>query len=146
MVIVVTIFSTFSCHSFGGVCGEEAHESLRLSFHDAIAFSPALIAKGQPGGGGADGSMITFPDAEPNFAANNGENNSYPKILHPKFLRHHRLCRILDAFLGYPQRLGWRLDPVRCSRRDHPLSWSPTTQLCCWSSCCQSPGARWSRP
>jgi len=57
---------------FAGVCGEEAHESLRLAFHDAIAFSPALIAQGLPGGGGADGSMITFPDVEPNFAANNG--------------------------------------------------------------------------
>jgi len=57
---------------FGGVCGEEAHESLRLAFHDAIAFSPSLIKAGKPGGGGADGSMITFPNAEPNFAPNAG--------------------------------------------------------------------------
>ena len=33
----------------GGECGEEVHESLRLTFHDAIAFSPALEAKGQFG-------------------------------------------------------------------------------------------------
>ncbi|KAI0743820.1 heme peroxidase [Daedaleopsis nitida] len=39
----------------GGECGEEAHESLRLTFHDAIAFSPSL------GGGGADGSIMAFP-------------------------------------------------------------------------------------
>jgi len=57
---------------FGGVCGEEAHESLRLAFHDAVAFSPALIKAGKPGGGGADGSMITFPNVEPNFTPNAG--------------------------------------------------------------------------
>ncbi|KAJ8520286.1 hypothetical protein ONZ45_g2865 [Pleurotus djamor] len=50
----------------GGECGEEVHESLRLTFHDAIAFSPTL------GGGGADGSMIVFDDIEPNFHANLG--------------------------------------------------------------------------
>ncbi|TBU55612.1 manganese-repressed peroxidase [Dichomitus squalens] len=33
----------------GGQCGEDAHESLRLTFHDAIAFSPALTAAGQFG-------------------------------------------------------------------------------------------------
>jgi len=57
---------------FGGVCGEEVHESLRLAFHDAIAISPALTAQGKFGGGGADGSMIIFPDVEPNFTPNAG--------------------------------------------------------------------------
>ena len=33
----------------GGQCGEEVHESLRLTFHDAIGFSPSK------GGGGAEG-------------------------------------------------------------------------------------------
>ncbi|KAF9044497.1 heme peroxidase [Hymenopellis radicata] len=33
----------------GGECGEEAHETLRLTFHDAIAFSPALTSQGQFG-------------------------------------------------------------------------------------------------
>jgi len=37
-----------------------------LTFHDAIGFSPKL------GGGGADGSIITFSDVETNFHANNG--------------------------------------------------------------------------
>ena len=32
-----------------GQCGEDVHESLRLTFHDAISFSPALIASGQFG-------------------------------------------------------------------------------------------------
>ncbi|KAJ8695007.1 fungal class II heme-containing peroxidase [Pleurotus ostreatus] len=56
----------------GAQCGEEVHESLRLTFHDAIAFSPALTNAGQFGGGGADGSMIIFSDTEPNFHANLG--------------------------------------------------------------------------
>ncbi|OJT05068.1 Versatile peroxidase VPL1 [Trametes pubescens] len=56
----------------GGECGENAHESLRLIFHDAIAFSPALTAAGQFGGGGADGSIMAHTDVEIQFAANNG--------------------------------------------------------------------------
>ncbi|KAL4266992.1 Versatile peroxidase VPL1 [Pleurotus pulmonarius] len=50
----------------GGECGEEVHESLRLTFHDAIGFSPSR------GGGGADGSLITFSDIETPFHANLG--------------------------------------------------------------------------
>ncbi|KAL0956143.1 hypothetical protein HGRIS_002306 [Hohenbuehelia grisea] len=50
----------------GGECGEEVHESLRLTFHDAIGFSPRL------GGGGADGSIITFDEIETAFHANGG--------------------------------------------------------------------------
>lgn len=49
----------------GGECGEEVHESLRLTFHDAIGFSKS-------GGGGADGSIITFADTETAFHANGG--------------------------------------------------------------------------
>ncbi|KAK7688320.1 hypothetical protein QCA50_008692 [Cerrena zonata] len=37
----------------GGECGEETHESLRLSFHDAIGFSLSAQAQGIFGGGGA---------------------------------------------------------------------------------------------
>ncbi|KAF5391594.1 hypothetical protein D9757_002545 [Collybiopsis confluens] len=54
---------------FENECSEKAHEVLRLSFHDAIAFSQS---KGPAAGGGADGSMLIFPDVEPNYAANNG--------------------------------------------------------------------------
>ncbi|KAJ6598187.1 putative versatile peroxidase [Mycena vulgaris] len=50
----------------GGECGEEVHESLRLTFHDAIGFSPST------GGGGADGSIFYFDEIETAFAANNG--------------------------------------------------------------------------
>ncbi|KIJ42646.1 class II peroxidase [Sphaerobolus stellatus SS14] len=61
---------------FDNQCGEDAHESLRLTFHDAIAFSPSLKQQGKPAGGGADGSMLIFPDVEPNFHANNGISDS----------------------------------------------------------------------
>ncbi|KAL0956164.1 hypothetical protein HGRIS_002324 [Hohenbuehelia grisea] len=50
----------------GGECGEEVHESLRLTFHDAIGFSKTR------GGGGADGSIVTFDDIETAFHANGG--------------------------------------------------------------------------
>ncbi|KAI0076982.1 manganese peroxidase 1 precursor [Panus rudis PR-1116 ss-1] len=49
----------------GGQCGEEVHESLRLTFHDAIGI-------GANGGGGADGSIITFSHIETKFHANDG--------------------------------------------------------------------------
>ncbi|KAL1944843.1 hypothetical protein VTO73DRAFT_2463 [Trametes versicolor] len=55
-----------------GTCGEEAHEALRLIFHDAIAISPALTAQGQFGGGGADGSIMAHVDVEGAYHANNG--------------------------------------------------------------------------
>ncbi|KAI0656581.1 manganese peroxidase [Cubamyces menziesii] len=54
----------------GGDCGDEARESLRLIFHDAIAWSPALIALGQ--GGGADGSIMAHTDVEMQDPVNNG--------------------------------------------------------------------------
>ncbi|CAL1707518.1 unnamed protein product [Somion occarium] len=49
----------------GGECGEEVHESLRLAFHDAIGIGAA-------GGGGADGSIITFLETETKYPANLG--------------------------------------------------------------------------
>ncbi|KAJ6452775.1 manganese peroxidase isozyme precursor [Mycena sanguinolenta] len=51
---------------FDNECGDDAHGALRLSFHDAISFSPS------GGGGGADGSIITFNDTELIYAANDG--------------------------------------------------------------------------
>ncbi|KAJ7594778.1 manganese peroxidase isozyme precursor [Mycena floridula] len=50
----------------GGECGEEVHESLRLTFHDAMGFSPTK------GGGGADGSIVIFDEIETAFHANGG--------------------------------------------------------------------------
>ncbi|KAJ3540323.1 hypothetical protein NM688_g6242 [Phlebia brevispora] len=56
----------------GAQCNDEAHEAFRLTFHDAIAFSPALQAQGQFGGGGADGSIVIFSEIETQFHANIG--------------------------------------------------------------------------
>ncbi|KAJ8516151.1 hypothetical protein ONZ45_g6493 [Pleurotus djamor] len=65
--VLFPILEDIQAHLFqGGECGEEAHESLRLTFHDAIGFSPTL------GGGGADGSIITFSAIETSFQANAG--------------------------------------------------------------------------
>ncbi|KAF9000578.1 MnP-short, class II peroxidase [Hymenopellis radicata] len=55
----------------GGECGEEVHESLRLTFHDGIGFSPALFRQGKFGGQGADGSIMHHPE-ELAFHANGG--------------------------------------------------------------------------
>ncbi|KIJ56380.1 class II peroxidase [Sphaerobolus stellatus SS14] len=61
---------------FENQCAEDAHEVVRLTFHDAISFSTSLKSQGKSAGGGADGSMIVFPDVEPNFPANNGISDS----------------------------------------------------------------------
>ncbi|KAJ8696985.1 Versatile peroxidase vpl2 [Pleurotus ostreatus] len=56
----------------GGECGEEVHESLRLTFHDAIGFSPKLFLQGKFGGLGADGSIMAHSEIETAFPANLG--------------------------------------------------------------------------
>ncbi|KIP07900.1 fungal class II heme-containing peroxidase [Phlebiopsis gigantea 11061_1 CR5-6] len=64
---------------FLGDCGEDAHEAIRLTFHDAIAISRS---QGPSVGGGADGSMLLFPTVEPLFVANNGISDSVNNLLH----------------------------------------------------------------
>ncbi|KAJ7211306.1 manganese peroxidase [Mycena pura] len=58
-------------------CGEDAHEVIRLTFHDAIAISQ----KDPHAGGGADGSMLLFPTIEPNFNASDGIDDSVNNLL-----------------------------------------------------------------
>ncbi|KAJ3535162.1 hypothetical protein NM688_g7017 [Phlebia brevispora] len=65
-------------------CGEDAHEIIRLTFHDAIAISRS---KGPSAGGGADGSMLLFPLVEPEFVANNGISDSVNNLI--PFLAKH---------------------------------------------------------
>lgn len=49
---------------------------------DAIALSQKLKEDGKVfPGGGADGSMLIFPDAEPNFSANLGISDSVQALL-----------------------------------------------------------------
>ncbi|KAF8581453.1 class II peroxidase [Ramaria rubella] len=66
---------------FDNQCGEDTHEVVRLTFHDAIATSTSLKRQGKPAGGGADGSMLIFPNVEPNFAANLGISDSVDALL-----------------------------------------------------------------
>nr|4CZN_A Chain A, EXTRALONG MANGANESE PEROXIDASE [Gelatoporia subvermispora]4CZO_A Chain A, EXTRALONG MANGANESE PEROXIDASE [Gelatoporia subvermispora]4CZP_A Chain A, EXTRALONG MANGANESE PEROXIDASE [Gelatoporia subvermispora]4CZQ_A Chain A, EXTRALONG MANGANESE PEROXIDASE [Gelatoporia subvermispora]4CZR_A Chain A, EXTRALONG MANGANESE PEROXIDASE [Gelatoporia subvermispora] len=61
-----------------GDCGEDAHEIIRLTFHDAVAISRKL---GPSAGGGADGSMLLFPLVEPEFAASNGIDDSVNNLI-----------------------------------------------------------------
>ncbi|EJF61830.1 manganese peroxidase [Dichomitus squalens] len=61
-----------------GDCGEDAHELLRLTFHDAIAISRS---QGRAAGGGADGSMLIFPTVEPAFFANLGIADSVNNLI-----------------------------------------------------------------
>jgi cytochrome c peroxidase len=51
---------------FTNECGDAAHGALRLVFHDAIGIDPIA------GGGGADGSILTFNATELTFPANDG--------------------------------------------------------------------------
>ncbi|KAL5507601.1 GP1_6 [Sanghuangporus vaninii] len=80
---------------FDGECGEDVHESLRLTFHDAIGFSLSGVLNGT----GADGSMILFKDIEPNFAANDGIDDSV-NALAPFLTRHNVTAGDLIQFAG----------------------------------------------
>lgn len=73
----------------GAQCNAEAHESLRLTFHDAIAISPALEAQGTFGGGGADGSIAIFSHIETAFHPNIGLDEIVEK--QRPFIERHNL-------------------------------------------------------
>ncbi|PPQ72767.1 hypothetical protein CVT26_003149 [Gymnopilus dilepis] len=66
---------------FENECGDAAHGALRLTFHDAIGIDPVL------GGGGADGSIITFNETELAFEANDGLDDVIDTV-GPFFLKH----------------------------------------------------------
>lgn len=59
-------------NNFDKQCGEDAHEALRLTFHDAIGFSSSGKFKGT----GADGSIMIFNDTELLNPANNGVSDA----------------------------------------------------------------------
>lgn len=80
---------------FENECGEEVHESLRLTFHDAIGFS----LSGKFNGTGADGSIILFSDIETNFNANNGTDDAVDH-LSPFLTRHNVTAGDLIQFAG----------------------------------------------
>ncbi|EKM55990.1 uncharacterized protein PHACADRAFT_256984 [Phanerochaete carnosa HHB-10118-sp] len=74
----VPLVSALQNTLFMGDCGEDAHEVIRLTFHDAIAISQS---QGPAAGGGADGSMLIFPTVEPSFAANTGIGDSVNNLI-----------------------------------------------------------------
>ena len=55
------ILQDIQANLFENECGDNAHEALRLTFHDAIGFSKS---GGPSQGGGADGSIMIFNDTE----------------------------------------------------------------------------------
>ena len=79
---------------FDGECGEDVHESLRLTFHDAIGFSLTHFV-----GNGADGSMIIFADPEVNFTENAGIDDSVDALT-PFLSRHDVTAGDLIQFAG----------------------------------------------
>ncbi|CAK5261862.1 unnamed protein product [Mycena citricolor] len=81
---------------FENLCSEDAHEVLRLTFHDAIAISQSL---GASAGGGADGSMLLFPTVEPFYGANDGLDNSINNLI-PVLHRHNVSAGDLIQFAG----------------------------------------------
>jgi len=66
---------------FENECGDAAHGALRLTFHDAIGIDP------KAGGGGADGSIITFNATELTFPANDGLDDVLAQV-GPFFEKH----------------------------------------------------------
>ncbi|TDL19682.1 manganese peroxidase 3 [Rickenella mellea] len=70
---------------FNNQCGEDTHEVLRLTFHDAIGFSKSGKFKGD----GADGSMILFDSIETAFANNAGIDDSVDAL--KPFLKTHKV-------------------------------------------------------
>ncbi|OJT14528.1 Ligninase C [Trametes pubescens] len=83
----------------GGLCTAEAHESLRLTFHDAIAISPALESQGIFGGGGADGSIAIFSDIETAFHPNIGLDEIV-ELQKPFIARHNLSVADFIQFAG----------------------------------------------
>lgn len=80
---------------FDSQCGEDVHESLRLTFHDAIGFSKSGALQGN----GADGSMIIFRDIELAFPENAGIDDSVD-ALSPFLTRHNVTAGDLIQFAG----------------------------------------------
>ena len=80
---------------FENQCGEDVHESLRLTFHDGIGFTKS----GRFQGDGADGSMIIFQDIELAFPENAGIDDIVD-ALSPFLTRHNVTAGDLIQFAG----------------------------------------------
>ncbi|KAK7678712.1 hypothetical protein QCA50_018294 [Cerrena zonata] len=78
---------------FENECTENAHESLRITFHDSIAISPTK------GGGGADGSLAIFDKIEPFFHPNLGTDEII-QLQKPIMARHNISVADFIQFAG----------------------------------------------
>ncbi|KAF7305067.1 Peroxidase [Mycena kentingensis (nom. inval.)] len=100
---------------FDNECGEDVHESLRLTFHDAIGFSSR-------GGGGADGSIFYFANIETPFPF---VNPTSPILFDTNFQQsqqwHRRYSRYPDAVYQQIQRDDY------CWRRAYSLKLAAAT-------------------
>ncbi|KLO09305.1 manganese peroxidase 2 [Schizopora paradoxa] len=83
-------------NNFNSTCGEDAHEALRLTFHDAIAFS---FMGGPSMGTGADGSIMLFEDIELMNPANNGVDDAID-ALKPLLMQFNVTAGDLIQFAG----------------------------------------------
>ncbi|CAK5263243.1 unnamed protein product [Mycena citricolor] len=90
----IAVAQDLQANIFQNICGEDSHEALRLTFHDAIAIKYTFCS-----GGGADGSMLLFPTVEPNFGANNGIDDSVNNLI-PILARHNVSAGDLVQFAG----------------------------------------------
>ncbi|VDC04945.1 unnamed protein product [Peniophora sp. CBMAI 1063] len=75
---------------FENECGDNAHEALRLTFHDAIGISKTNASFG----GGADGSFVLFGDIETTFPANGGTDEIV--ALEKQFIARHPGISVAD--------------------------------------------------
>ncbi|THH04293.1 hypothetical protein EW145_g5632 [Phellinidium pouzarii] len=82
-------------NKFDNQCGEDAHEALRLTFHDAIGFS----ASGKLKGTGADGSIMIFNNTELQDPANDGVSDAVNN-LKPLLMTHLVTAGDLIQFAG----------------------------------------------
>ncbi|KAL5528768.1 GP1_9 [Sanghuangporus sanghuang] len=87
----------FCTRLFDSQCGEDVHEVVRLTFHDAIGFSKS--ESGQLKGRGADGLIIHFGDIETNFTANAGIDEAVDALA-PFLTRHEVSAGDLIQFAG----------------------------------------------
>ncbi|KAJ7705944.1 putative versatile peroxidase [Mycena olivaceomarginata] len=77
------VLDDLQANVFDHRCEEDAHDALRLSFHDAISYSPNLQRQGKFGGLTTthgcflDGSLIKFLDIELEDPANEGLETIY---------------------------------------------------------------------
>ncbi|KZV72551.1 class II peroxidase [Peniophora sp. CONT] len=81
--VLFPILNDIQENLFENECGDNAHEALRLTFHDAIGISKTNASFG----GGADGSFVLFGDVETTFPANGGTDEIV--ALEKQFIARH---------------------------------------------------------